>query len=409
MRRLTVLTSLLISCLLSTAQKPVGTWTDHLSYNAARRIAFGNQEIFASTESAIIIYDTKYSEVRKLSKVNGLTESGISTIDFSKETSTLIIGYSSTNIDLVKDNVIYNLPDIKLKYLPGEKVINRIHSKGRYAYIACSFGIVVIDINAREIYDTWKPGSANGTSEVFDLTFKDDIIYATTANGVFFANSANQGLSYYGNWTRVDQLPDPSASFSSIVVSNNRIYVNRSQEFAEGDSVYVISNGCSLFSYEKGVFYKSFDSFQAGFIFTTTTEIKIFNVNGLLTNKIDSYSWGKPEFFHSMIDGNKIWIADNNHGLVEGDNFTSFISQVPNGPFTNNATSISQGNGKIFIAGGGVNNAWNNQWRTGQIFSYSDNLWSSELNDKVKDIIRVLPEPGNNTHFFAASWGGRAS
>jgi hypothetical protein len=389
------------------AQEPVGSWSDHLSYNNAGHIAIGNSEIYASTESAIIVYDTKYSEIKKLSRVNGLTESGISTIDYSKENSTLIIGYTSTNIDLVKGNIIFNIPDIKLKYLPGVKVINNIHSKGRYAYIACSFGIVVIDIVKKEIYDTWKPGSYFGTSEVYDLTFKDDYIYATTGNGVYFAKYTTQGLSYFGNWSRVDNLPKPDAKYTCIVASNNKIYVNRTEDLFTGDSVYVVDEACSLFSYQQGVSYKSFDSSPAGLTLTTSGNIKIFNPDGVLTKTIAAYNdWGQPDASHAFVEGNNIWIADKNFGLVEGENMTIFHSLVPNGPFTNNVTGISQGDGKIFISGGGVNNAWNNIWRPGQIFSFENSLWSSELNYDVKDIMRILPEPGNNKHYYVASWGG---
>ena len=93
MRNAFLISLFFMSTLLLPAQKPVGYWTDHLSYNYAKQIAIGNTEIFASTESAIIIYDTRYSEVKKLSRVDGLSESGISTIDYSKEYNTLIIGY----------------------------------------------------------------------------------------------------------------------------------------------------------------------------------------------------------------------------------------------------------------------------------------------------------------------------
>lgn len=405
MRIILILTLFIISEYFLDAQQPVGSWTDHLSYNSANQIAIGNNEVFVSTESAIIVYDKNYNEVKKLSRVTGLSESEISTIDYSNENSTLIIGYSSTNIDLVKGNIIYNIPDIKLKYLPGDKVINNIHSKGQFAYIACSFGIVVIDVLKKEIYDTWKPGSSQGPTQVYDLTFKDDLIYATTDNGVYFAKYSIQGLSYYGNWTKLDKLPNPNARYTWIVAVNNRIYINRTEKLFTGDSIYVVDNTCSFFSYQEGLFNKSFDSFLSGFIITTSQSVKVFDLNGLLTKNIVSYGWGQPYAHHALVEGNNIWIADQNYGLVEVTNMTSYRSIVPNGPFTNNVTSISQANGRIFISGGGVNNAWNNLWRQGQIFSYENNTWSSQLNDDTKDVMRVLPDPGNSSHYFVSTWG----
>ena len=110
-----------------------------------------------------MVYNKEYDQLRKLSRVNGLTETGISTIGWSEQNQTLIIAYLTANIDLVAGNVILNIPDISRKYIPGKKSINRIRTNGRYAYLACSFGIVLIDLQKKEIYDTWKPGNGNGT------------------------------------------------------------------------------------------------------------------------------------------------------------------------------------------------------------------------------------------------------
>ena len=102
-------------------QTPVGTWSDHLIYNTAKNIAVGTEQVFASTGSSILEYNKEYAELKKMSRINGLTETGISTIGWSEDNKTLIIAYSSTNIDLIKNNIIYNIPDIYRKYIPGRK------------------------------------------------------------------------------------------------------------------------------------------------------------------------------------------------------------------------------------------------------------------------------------------------
>ena len=106
-----------------------------------------------------------------MSTINGLTETGISSIAWSEDNEALIIGYSNTNVDLLMNNSIFNIPDIYNKYIPGKKEINRIRTNGKYAYLACSFGIVVMDIIRKEVYDTWKPGTGSETHEVWDISF----------------------------------------------------------------------------------------------------------------------------------------------------------------------------------------------------------------------------------------------
>ncbi|TAL64902.1 MAG: hypothetical protein EPN88_10295, partial [Bacteroidetes bacterium] len=200
--------ALILLPLYSQGQTPVGSWSDHLVYNTAKNVAVGTKEVYASTGSSIIVYNKDFAELRKMSRINGLTETGISTIAWSEEFNTLVIAYSSTNVDIVINNIINNIPDIERKNISGKKEINRIRINGKYAYLACSFGIIVVDINKKEIYDTWKPGNGSSTVEVFDLAFGNSKIYAATGNGVFSADLSNPGLSYFGNWNLINIFPD---------------------------------------------------------------------------------------------------------------------------------------------------------------------------------------------------------
>ena len=149
-------------------------------------LLLASEEVYASTGSSIIVYNKEFAELKKMSRINGLTETGISTIAWSEENKTLIIAYTSTNVDLLKNNIIYNIPDISRKYIPGKKEINRIRTNGKFAYLACSFGIVVVDIIKKEIYDTWKPGTGSENAEVWDIAFGNGKIYAATGNGSIF-------------------------------------------------------------------------------------------------------------------------------------------------------------------------------------------------------------------------------
>ena len=68
-------------------QTPVGSWSDHLSYNTARGIAVSTKDVFVSTGSSIVVYNKEFAELKKMSKINGLTETGISAIGWSAETN----------------------------------------------------------------------------------------------------------------------------------------------------------------------------------------------------------------------------------------------------------------------------------------------------------------------------------
>jgi hypothetical protein len=393
--------------LYSSGQQPVGSWTDHLSYNSARNLAVGTKELFASTGSTIMVYNLEFAELRKLSRAQGLTESGINTIAFSLSNNSLIIAYSSTNIDLVRNNVVYNIPDIKRKYIPGKKEINKIRTNGNYAYMACSFGIVIADVTKNEIYDTWKPGTSSQIAEVYDIAFSNSKVYAATNMGVFFADAGNLGLSYYGNWNLITTLPVPYAKYTSIIVSANKVYVNRAGGSPGGDYIYLIDtdNSSSLFSYQSGIINLSFDPYPGGFTVTSATSVRIFRDDGSLVKTITAFGSGTPNISQALIVNQDIWIADINAGLIRGENMSFFNNLVLPGPKSNDVINLSSGNGSTFISGGAVDNSWNNLWRPFQVYIHQNNNWNSIVSSSLKDAMRVLPDPDNPAHFFVSTWG----
>ena len=406
MKKIPAILLLMLIGIQFNGQTPVGSWSDHLVYNTADCIAVGNDEVFASTGSSLLIYNKGFDELKKMSRINGLTETGISTIGWSEENKTLIIAYTSSNVDLLINNIVYNIPDISRKYIPGQKEINKIRTRGKYAYLACSFGIVVIDLAKKEINDTWKPGTGSESTEVWDIAFGNGKIYAATGMGVYSANLSDPGLSYFGNWELNTLLPNPLGKYTSLIFSDNKLYANLSDPLFAGDRVYVLNDMVSLFSFTSGVFNKSFDNAPDGFTISSATSVKYFSSSGSLTKTISSYGWGVPNISQAVIDNIDIWIADINSGLVRGENMTDFKALNLPGPVSNNAFNITSLNGKTIVCGGAADASWNNQGRPMQISIYDNNNWSSLPSGTVIDPMRTLIDPDNADHIFVSTWGG---
>lgn len=397
---------LLLLILHLQGQTPVGSWSDHLTYNTAKSIAVGSEQVFASTGSSIIVYNKEFAELKKMSTINGLTETGINTIAWSEENKTLIIAYASSNVDLIKNNIIYNIPDIFRKYVPGKKDINKIRTAGKYAYLACSFGIVVVDLTKREIYDTWKPGGGSNNTEVWDLTFGNGKIYAATGNGVYSADLSNPGLSFFGNWILINNLPDPSGKYTSLIFSGNKLFVNQSNMVFGGDKVYVIEGASSLFSFSPDVYNTSFDPATNGFTISSSASIRFYNNSGNLQKTISTYGWGTMNVLQGIADNSDIWIADISSGLVRGENLSVFSALTLPGPISNNSYSITSFNGKTIICGGGGDVSWNNQGRPLQVSIHENNNWTSYPSGTIIDAMRSLIDPDNINHIFVSTWGG---
>ena len=405
MNKLLLIVSGLLFWSSISAQLPVGTWSDHLRYNTATCIAVGSEEVFASTGTSVLVYNKEFNELKKLSRVNGLTETGISAMGWSEENNILIVAYKDANLDLVKKNTVYNIPDILNKYIPGNKRINRIRISGRYAHLATAFGIVIVDLVKMEIHDTWRPGPDTDNNEVFDISFGNNFVYAATNLGVWYGDITNQGLAYFGNWTRISNLPDPGSKYTLAVYTGNTLYVNKPQGLPSGDAVYSISDAVRLHSSAPGVSNASFDMAPGGFTISSPGLVRLFTPEGILEKTITSYGWGTPDISQGIIDNNDIWIADKNYGLIRGRSMTEFVNLSLDGPASDDAVKIATMDGKTIICAGGADNAWNKKSLTFGISLFAGNHFTNLTSASVTDAMRSCFDPANSSHFYISTWG----
>ncbi len=380
-------------------QLPVGSWSDHLRYNTADKIAVSSDEIFASTGSSILVYNKEFSELKKLSPVTGLSETGICAIAWSEENQVLIIGYYSGNIDLVKKNTVYNIPEIVNKYRQGEIKINRIAVSGKYAYLATSFGIVVVDLVKKEIHDTWRPGPDSDLNMVFDMAFGNNKVYAATVRGIFAGDPSSQGLAYFGNWHQAD-LPDPNSRCTLVIFTGNKLYVNVSPSTSTGDSIYGLDGETTLISYTPGLINRSFDIAPEGFTVSSPGVLRYFRSDGSLKNTISSYGWGIPDLSQALIENNDVWLADLNYGLVRGENMSAFTNLTLSGPASGLVANITYGEGKIIICAGGADNTWTSLGRTFQVSVQENRSFTNIVSSDFRDAMRACIDPEWRLFYF---------
>ena len=139
----------------------VGTWRDHLPYSEFNQVVQVGNFFYASTPYSIVEFDNSNNEITKLSTVNGLSEIGISCIEANNSHQSLLIAYNSSNLDLIKNGEITNISSIFNSSIIGDKTIYSLYSHSKYIYACTGFGIVVVDIERKEIKDTYILGSNN--------------------------------------------------------------------------------------------------------------------------------------------------------------------------------------------------------------------------------------------------------
>ena len=185
----------------------VETWRDHLPYSNVTEITQVNDLIYASTPYSLVELNTNTNEITRFSKVNGLSETGITQIAGSDQYNTLVIGYNSSNIDLIKDGEIINMSAILNSNLIGDKMINELYVHDQFVFVCTGFGIVVIDLIREEVKDTYIIGQNNTQLKVKDIHVSTDSIFALTDLGILAASRNSNFLSDYNNWNLILQSP----------------------------------------------------------------------------------------------------------------------------------------------------------------------------------------------------------
>ena len=146
-----ILFTLLSKCFSQSSLPPIGQWREHLPYKSAIDVCLGNGKIFCATPLSFFTIDLAENSIERMSRITGLTGTGVSHICYDDVNDKFIIAYRNSNIDIIYRNDIFNVPDIKRKNISGDKAIYNIFSSGKYFYLSTGLGVIIIDEEKQEI------------------------------------------------------------------------------------------------------------------------------------------------------------------------------------------------------------------------------------------------------------------
>jgi hypothetical protein len=384
------------------AQIPSGAWRDHLPYWHASRLAQYDNRIFcATTDGSLFSYNLKDQSLTKHSKVNGLSDADISTIGSSGNSGTFVVGYRNGNIDMIRNDSIINLPDIKRKMIMGGKSVNNIFFLDRFAYLACDFGIVVLDIGKREIKETYFFGP-NGTQiTVNDIASDGTYLLAATNQGIYRAALDDPNLLDFNSWFRLPGLPDPTSEYRYIAAYNNKYFT------LYPDPVSGLQNIVNIGEFEWNIWpnsvqdnYEFIGQQNGNLIVTNASRIKIYGESELLILDETGYF---PR--HVLFDtDNSLWYAALFGGLV---NLDKGLAVIPAGPPYRDAGDIEARAGNIWIGGG----TFVSQWSGYGAYSFIDEKWNQyngSVIPELKDFLNISEiafDPLDPNHVIGGSYG----
>jgi hypothetical protein len=384
-------------------------WREHLPYNTAIDVAAGDNKIYCATPYSLFTVDLTDNSIERLSKITGLSETGVNAINYDETNHKLLIAYTNSNIDIIYRNDIFNIPDIKRENINGDKSIYSIYSLNNNFYLSTGLGVIVIDGNKFEVKDSWIIGNGGNYVKVNGFTSDGTYFYAATEEGLKRTSVSTNNPANYLNWQLLSGANGlPAGRCSDVVMVNNKIIV------LKNDSLFALNGSNWNLFYTEGNTITGINS-TGGKIAVChhgpVSKIVILNADGSIVRAIQQN--GVTTFPRKAILYNSnYWIADQYNALSK---FSSgpIADEVysPNSPEGIASGEMLEYNKVFYAAAGEVNDSWIYQHNSNGIYRYKNGEWKNfnRLHypslDSMLDFITVTVDPRDES-VWAGSFGG---
>jgi len=387
------------------AQVAMGKWRTHLSYNNVSQIAQSGNKIFAVSQGALFSLDKQDGSLYFYSKINGLNGSNITKIEFDSTNQELLIIYSNGNIDALGTAGITNIPDLYNKQMSSSKNVNQIQFYQNKAYLACDFGIVVLNMDKKEVADTYYIGPNATEVAVLNTTINNGTIYALSKSTIYKASISEPQLVNYAFWTTASALPG-TGDFQKIASFGGKLILQRGgklyrQETDNSWTPLLTSVTTNTFNVSNG----SLNVFADNAIYLLDALFNVKTVNNLGTITDAEYDSQNSTYY----------FAANSAGVIsykQASTETPLINYYkPVGPAVNKPWDMTFAGKKLFVVPGG---RWASQnFTEGDVMIYEGGIWTNiyrktiqdQTGHDVLDFMNVAVDPTDNKHFFVTSYG----
>lgn len=387
--------------------RPIGYWRAHMPFSGAIDAATDGVRFYVVTQESFCTYSAATNEISGYSKVEGMSDVGMSAIAYDATTDMVVLAYKNTNIDLFIDETFYNIPDIKLKLINGLKEIYDIYTEAGLAYISTSFGIVVIDLKKKEVKETYSFSANNQMIPVQCFSADATHYFAATNQGLYRALKSSINLQDFSSW----QLVDARTNIVDMLYQNNHFYLAATDTVFEwrSDSLqYFFKSNHQILKIntaKNGIYVNEF------LPLVYVGKIKQLQYDGTVADSFDVK--GKPVGCYLPHSGDDVFIADEYFGLSRYSGGISVAEYRPNGPYGYGAFDIIATNKEVWVAHGGYDRQWRyiynqdgfSRFHNGQWYSFNHKS-NALINDAKTDFIRVAQDPVDQSVYIGSYRGG---
>ncbi|MBR4714348.1 MAG: hypothetical protein IKP27_11805 [Paludibacteraceae bacterium] len=423
---------ILIACAIccastSFSQLPMGGWQTFFSYNHAGNMIQSKDKIYALSDGNLYSIDKEYESIETYTKLTGLTDGNITKIAYCQSQNTLVIVYDNCNIDLLTNSRIINVNDLKRAEVSNKKV-NGVTIDGKYAYLACGFGITVLDVEMAEIVDTYILGEKGTYVNVENIVFHNDSIYAQSGNTIRYAAKKDKNLADFNRWQTFHLLSEKAIEKGIVVNEENADSLMNEGDILPISKIYAFNN--SLLIRLEDVLIKRDSSVTRTMELPRNASLSVDDL--LIVSKGDSMVAFNDNLervvgvvadsvIETLYDpqSKAFWICDfqaDGRTIIQkyarDGRFMNYY--VPDGPVSGEIAFVKYQDGKLFTGSGGP---FDRPLSTPGIVQFLENgRWSiiTEMgmdssvlrNSHFLDVIDIASDPQDNNHFFVSAWKG---
>ncbi len=393
----------------------IGEWRALLPYQIGNTVTQDAENVFYGSVNGILKINKATHDVSFFSKVDGLSNVSITLVKYHAPTHALIVVYENSVIDLVFEDKIVYVDDIRNSSgITGSKAINHIYADDSdKIYLSCAFGLVEFDMVALKFGFTTFTSAAVNAFIKFDGAF-----YMSTDAGIYRFDSFGQQLpANFNEWQVLgasEGLPDPPYGSESIAVYQNTLFAGI------GSDVYRYDAGFYLWDTRED-HYVSFISpegseLMVGFRCPNNIcngKIHFYNLDGK-THEHGFSCTGLPTYVIED-DLGQVWYADEYPGIRVAADATYGCEQLSfNTPASDRVSEMALSNGKFFVATGGVSDAYGSLGRRDGFLIRENGTWSqhNHITDPIlgdneaQDYFRILPHPDGSRVYVGTFYAG---
>jgi ligand-binding sensor domain-containing protein len=392
----------------------IGEWRQHLPWQRSSYVSQSDSKVYYSTEWAVVEIDKIDRTPRFITKVEGLSDVGINLLRYNKATDALLIAYTNSNLDIYhpSDGTVTNLPFVfKNLNIVGDKKVYSVFFEGKFAYLACGFGVLKLNMERAEAAFTTFTGVVVKSFAVYN-----NYLYAGTEEGLFRLPASDVNPEDFSRWQMLGAAQGfPSGvSYNALAAWQNSLYmgIDASLKRYDGNTLENITTNPE----NRPLIYLSNESqgLIAGWKSGFNGKVEYLEPNGQRYEIQGPCEATSP--LYAIEDGSKtFWFADDNEQFRYYDlNQNKCDRFTFNSPLYQHSAEIAIERGKVYVSTPGALQDLSPLFRDWGIYIFEDGRWkrfSVQSNPELGDSCgvthwRVAPHPTEDKFFVGSFTGG---